>query len=112
MRLKDKVAIVTGAGSGIGEATALKFSAEGATVLCAGLPDDPVEDVVATITKHGGKAAAYLGDLSDEQHAKPASRRASARSGISTFSPTSPACSSSSPRWRTSTSISSITRCG
>lgn len=70
MRLKNKVAIVTGAGSGIGEATALKFSAEGATVLCAGLPDDPVEDVVATIRQHGGKAAAYLGDLSDETHAK------------------------------------------
>ncbi len=70
MRLKDKVAIVTGAGSGIGEATALKFSAEGATVLLAGLPDDPVQDVADTIARHGGKAVAFLGDLSDDLAAK------------------------------------------
>ena len=41
-RLFDKVALVTGAGTGIGEAIALKFAQEGARLLLVGLPDDPV----------------------------------------------------------------------
>ncbi|MFL5128978.1 MAG: SDR family NAD(P)-dependent oxidoreductase, partial [Microvirga sp.] len=48
-RLFDKVAIVTGAGTGIGEAIALKFAREGARLLLVGLPDDPVEDVARLI---------------------------------------------------------------
>ena len=46
-RLEDKVAIITGAGTGIGEAIAHKFVKEGAKVLLVGLPSDPVDDVVA-----------------------------------------------------------------
>lgn len=71
MRLKNKVAIVTGAGTGIGEATALKFAREGAAVLLAGLPGDPVQDVANTITgEMGGRAAVHLGDISDEDMAR------------------------------------------
>lgn len=71
MRLRDKVAIVTGAGAGIGEATALKFAREGAAVLLAGLKDDPVQDVANTITSElGGRAAVYLGDVSEEANAR------------------------------------------
>lgn len=69
-RLDGKVAIVTGAGAGIGEATALKFAREGAQVLLNGLPDDPVEDVAATIRGMGGQAEVYLGDVSEEEHAR------------------------------------------
>lgn len=69
MRLKDKVAIVTGAGAGIGEATALKFAREGASVLLCSLPADPVQDVADQITADGGRAAVYLGDIADEEHA-------------------------------------------
>jgi len=69
-RLDGKVAIVTGAGTGIGEAIALKFAHEGAKVLLAGLPDDPVEDVAATIRANGGKAETYTGDLAEELSAQ------------------------------------------
>ncbi len=70
MRLAGKVAIVTGGGTGIGEAIAHRFAAEGAKVVVAGLPDDPVSDVVKQIAKQGGKASAYLGDLAEESHAR------------------------------------------
>ena len=42
-RLEGKVAIVTGGGAGIGEAICKKFAQQGARVVVAGLPDDPVE---------------------------------------------------------------------
>jgi len=70
MRLKDKVAVITGAGTGIGEAIAHKFAREGARVVLAGLPTDPVKDVEIAIIEAGGEAEVYLGDLSDEHHAR------------------------------------------
>jgi NAD(P)-dependent dehydrogenase (short-subunit alcohol dehydrogenase family) len=69
-RLFDKVAIVTGAGTGIGEAIALKFAQEGARLLLVGLPDDPVEDVARLINGAGGFAEIYLGDIAEEFHAQ------------------------------------------
>ncbi len=56
MRLKDKVAIVTGAASGMGAATALLFAREGATVVVADLMEDEGRAVVAEITAAGGTA--------------------------------------------------------
>lgn len=44
-RLEGKVAIITSAGTGIGEAIAHKFAKEGAAVVVNGLPEDPIEDV-------------------------------------------------------------------
>jgi NAD(P)-dependent dehydrogenase (short-subunit alcohol dehydrogenase family) len=70
MRLKDKVAIITGAGTGIGEAIAHKFAREGARVLLAGLPGDPVKDVEIAIIELGHEAGVYLGDLAEEAHAR------------------------------------------
>jgi NAD(P)-dependent dehydrogenase (short-subunit alcohol dehydrogenase family) len=69
MRLKDKVTIITGAGTGIGEAIAHKFAREGARLLLAGLPSDPVQDVAAAIVSAGGETAAYQGDLAEEADA-------------------------------------------
>ena len=69
-RLNGKVAIITGAGTGIGEAIAHKFAKEGAVVVVNGLPGDPIDDVVARIRKHGAEAIAYAGDVSEEAHAR------------------------------------------
>ena len=70
MRLKDKIAIVTGAGTGIGEAISYKFAREGAKLVLAGLPSDPVQDVAAAIVTDGGAATTHLGDLSEADHAR------------------------------------------
>ncbi len=70
MRLEGKIAIVTGAGTGIGEAISHKFAQEGARLVLAGLPDDPVEDVAAAILSEGGAAVAFLGDLSEPETAR------------------------------------------
>ncbi|MEJ8758036.1 SDR family oxidoreductase [Pontibacter sp. H259] len=69
-RLKGKVAIVTGGGSGIGEAICKKFAREGASVVVAGFPEDPVEDVVKEIQKEGGTALPFTADLSTEANAR------------------------------------------
>ena len=70
MKLANKVALVTGGGSGIGEAISHKFAQEGATVFLADLSDSSVKDVCDTIISHGGKAAYFLGDLSEEKDAE------------------------------------------
>lgn len=56
MKLKDKVAIITGAASGIGKSVAEKFSEEGATVIIADLPQTAGEEVAKDINNKGGKA--------------------------------------------------------
>ena len=63
-RLKDKVAIVTGGGTGIGEAICKKFAQEGARVVVAGFPEDPVAKVAKEIKEKGGTAIDFTGDLS------------------------------------------------
>lgn len=69
-RLEGKVAIVTGAGTGIGEAIAHKFAKEGAKVVVNGLPDDPIADVAHSINQYGGEAISYGGDVSEETYAQ------------------------------------------
>ena len=66
MRLKDKVAIVTGAGSGIGEATAIKFAQEGARVAVCDINVAACEKVVKSIAAAGGTAMAVHLDVTDK----------------------------------------------
>src|SRR5689334_22800106 len=63
-RLENKVAIITGGGSGIGEAVAKRFAKEGAAVVVAGFAEDPVREVVEEILQNGGRAVAFTGDIS------------------------------------------------
>jgi 3-oxoacyl-[acyl-carrier protein] reductase len=62
-RLAEKVAIITGAGRGIGQATALKFAHEGAKVAVADVSPEWIEDTVEQITKAGGTAKGYIADV-------------------------------------------------
>ena len=64
MRLKDKVALITGAGSGIGRQSALLFSKEGAAILAVDVNEQAAADTVAEIQRNGAKAAACRADVS------------------------------------------------
>lgn len=64
MRLKDQVALVTGAASGIGKESALLFAAEGAAVVAVDVNLAAAEDVAATIVSAGGQAVAVKADVS------------------------------------------------
>lgn len=69
-RLKDKVAIITGAAAGIGEATARLFAAEGAAVALCDLAMDPLNKLVESITAEGGKAIAVKCNVGSEADVK------------------------------------------
>lgn len=62
MRLADKVAVITGAGSGIGAAIAERFAAEGAVVIIADINDGAARETAARITAAGGSAHAHRVD--------------------------------------------------
>ena len=65
MRLKDKVAIITGGGRGIGEFTAKRFSQEGAKVVVVDLNEDDVQRVVGEINAAGGQAIGAKVDVTN-----------------------------------------------
>ncbi|MGA2983228.1 MAG: SDR family oxidoreductase [Terriglobia bacterium] len=70
MKLQGKVAVVTGAGSGIGRASAIMFAKEGAEVIVADIRTDPGEETVRLINGAGGQAHFVLTDVAKEQQVK------------------------------------------
>ena len=69
-RLDGKVAVVTGAGSGIGRATSVLFAREGARLLVADQNADGVKETAALIAESGGTAQAMVGDAGSEAAVK------------------------------------------
>ncbi len=67
MRLKDKAAIVTGAGRGIGRATALRFAQEGAKVVVADIDAASGQDTVSEVKTNGGDALFFQADVSQSE---------------------------------------------
>ena len=65
MRLSDKVALVTGAGGGIGSAIARLYAREGASVLCTDRDEAKAAKTAAEITAANGKAQAFTADVTD-----------------------------------------------
>ena len=65
--LKDKVAVITGGGRGIGKTIALRYAEEGAKLLLPDINMDWAEATVKEIKAKGGEAAAILTDVSDEK---------------------------------------------
>lgn len=81
MKLKGKVALITGGGSGIGESTARLMAREGAAVVLTGRREENLKNVAREITRSGGKASAVVGSVTSERDVRAAVEAALATYG-------------------------------
>ena len=70
MRLKDKVALVTGAGSGIGRAVAVLFAREGARIVVSDISETTAQQTADAVAAAGGDVVTVIGDISRTDDAK------------------------------------------
>jgi 3-oxoacyl-[acyl-carrier protein] reductase len=80
-RLDGKIALVTGASQGIGEAIAKRLAAQGATVVCAARTLRKLQEVADAITAEGGKSDVVVADMADAASVKAAVATAVERHG-------------------------------
>jgi 3-oxoacyl-[acyl-carrier protein] reductase len=81
MKLEGRVALVTGASQGIGHACALSLAREGATIAAAARNREKLDQLVAEIAAAGGKSAAFVMDVADEEQIKSGIKSALAQFG-------------------------------
>ena len=81
MQLQGKVAIITGAATGIGRATALLFAGEGASVVIADVNEDDAQRTVANIEDEGGSARLVQADVSEAEDMRTLMERAAQEMG-------------------------------
>lgn len=81
MTLEGRVALITGASQGIGQAIAVRLAAAGASVALAARNQDKLNEVVQQITSVGGKASAFQLDVADEEQIKSVFKAAIAKLG-------------------------------
>jgi NAD(P)-dependent dehydrogenase (short-subunit alcohol dehydrogenase family) len=67
MSIKDRVAIITGAGRGVGKATARRFAREGARVVLFSRTPGPLDETATEIAREGGQVLSMVGDVSREE---------------------------------------------
>lgn len=70
MRLEGKVALITGAGAGIGRATAIRFAAEGASIVASDISEASAVETASAVRAAGGEATAIGGDVVSDADAK------------------------------------------
>ena len=80
MRLRDKVALITGAGGAMGRLAALTFAREGARVVAADIAEGAVQETAGAVASAGGRAVAVTADVSVEQQV-----REMVRAGVAAF---------------------------
>lgn len=81
MQLVDKVAIITGAGGGIGRATAVRFAREGASLVLNDIDGHTLEETTRAVRAEGGEPIALVGDVARSADAKALADAAMARHG-------------------------------
>ncbi len=85
MKLANKTALITGAGSGMGKATALLFASEGAKIAAVDIVEAQVKETAAEITKNGGQAIALRADVSKSEDVKRMVDETIAKLGVPTI---------------------------
>jgi NAD(P)-dependent dehydrogenase (short-subunit alcohol dehydrogenase family) len=81
MRLANKISIITGAGAGIGEGTAIRFAEEGSKLVLADISEADVNAVANVLIAKGAEVIAVAGDISNEEDARRISDTAVSRFG-------------------------------